>query len=190
MSRIPNLVLGFVFGLAAFSLVSPANAIPRVPDLASSGSSDVINVRYGGGSMGGYQGGGGSMGGYHGGGYRPIYRYNRPHYRPYYSGSYNRPYRPHYRPYYHARYPRYYRPYYGNYYWPYYSPFYAGYYGGFYGSYDPYYEYYPYYSYVTTVNYGTWHQQWCRNHYRSYNPATNTYLSYSGVYRVCRSPAP
>ncbi|MCB1462749.1 MAG: BA14K family protein [Nitratireductor sp.] len=32
------------------------------------------------------------------------------------------------------------------------------------------------------------HIQWCLNRYRSYNPATNLYLSLSGQYRVCRSP--
>lgn len=32
------------------------------------------------------------------------------------------------------------------------------------------------------------HVQWCLNRYRSYNPATNRFLSTSGYYRVCVSP--
>ena len=36
--------------------------------------------------------------------------------------------------------------------------------------------------------YGSRHVRWCRNQYRSYNVRTNTWLSYSGVVRQCRSP--
>ncbi|MFB2553303.1 BA14K family protein [Ensifer soli] len=32
------------------------------------------------------------------------------------------------------------------------------------------------------------HVRWCLNRYRSYDPATNRYLAYAGVYRACRSP--
>jgi BA14K-like protein len=32
------------------------------------------------------------------------------------------------------------------------------------------------------------HVNWCENRYRSYNPGTNTWLSYSGNYRQCISP--
>ncbi len=32
------------------------------------------------------------------------------------------------------------------------------------------------------------HVNWCLSRYRSYNPATNRYLAYSGLYRVCYSP--
>jgi len=32
------------------------------------------------------------------------------------------------------------------------------------------------------------HVSWCLSRYRSYNPATNLYVSYDGDYRVCRSP--
>jgi hypothetical protein len=32
------------------------------------------------------------------------------------------------------------------------------------------------------------HVTWCLSRYRSYNPATDRYLSYSGAYRVCYSP--
>ncbi|MCX8998254.1 BA14K family protein [Rhizobiaceae bacterium BDR2-2] len=32
------------------------------------------------------------------------------------------------------------------------------------------------------------HVQWCLNRYRSYNPATNRFLSNSGHYRICVSP--
>ncbi|ARM86624.1 BA14K-like protein [Rhizobium sp. CIAT894] len=32
------------------------------------------------------------------------------------------------------------------------------------------------------------HIAWCTNEYRSYNPRTDHFLTYEGVYRVCRSP--
>ncbi len=32
------------------------------------------------------------------------------------------------------------------------------------------------------------HQQWCRNEYRSYNPRTDRFLTYEGIYRTCNSP--
>ncbi len=32
------------------------------------------------------------------------------------------------------------------------------------------------------------HVRWCADHFRSYNSRTNTWLSYSGQYRQCRSP--
>ncbi len=32
------------------------------------------------------------------------------------------------------------------------------------------------------------HVQWCLNHYRTYNPATNTYFRRPGVPAVCYSP--
>ncbi|MCB1508484.1 MAG: BA14K family protein [Hyphomicrobiaceae bacterium] len=32
------------------------------------------------------------------------------------------------------------------------------------------------------------HAAWCRSRYRSWNPHTNLFLSYSGQYRHCRSP--
>lgn len=32
------------------------------------------------------------------------------------------------------------------------------------------------------------HVEWCLSRYRSYNPATNRFLSSSGYYRVCVSP--
>ncbi|MBX5108784.1 BA14K family protein [Rhizobium lentis] len=32
------------------------------------------------------------------------------------------------------------------------------------------------------------HIAWCTNEYRSYNPRTDHFLTYQGVYRVCRSP--
>ncbi|MGR6432358.1 BA14K family protein [Rhizobium sp. PAMB 3182] len=37
---------------------------------------------------------------------------------------------------------------------------------------------------------GYWnrHVRWCLDRYRSYNPRTNRFLSYSGDYRVCHSP--
>lgn len=36
--------------------------------------------------------------------------------------------------------------------------------------------------------YGSRHVEWCLDRYRSYNPRTNTWVSYSGVVRQCRSP--
>ena len=32
------------------------------------------------------------------------------------------------------------------------------------------------------------HVEWCLDRYRSYNPRTNTWVSYSGVVRQCNSP--
>jgi hypothetical protein len=37
-------------------------------------------------------------------------------------------------------------------------------------------------------DYGSSHVEWCLDHYRSYNPRTNTWVSYSGEVRECRSP--
>ena len=36
--------------------------------------------------------------------------------------------------------------------------------------------------------FGSNHVQWCSDRYRSYNPRTNLWLSYSGQYRQCVSP--
>jgi len=67
--------------------------------------------------------------------------------------------RPHYRPYYSHR--RYYRPGYRVYVAP---------------------------PVVYRRGYGGSHVEWCLSRYRSYNPSTNRFLAYGGVYRVCRSP--
>lgn len=32
------------------------------------------------------------------------------------------------------------------------------------------------------------HVNWCLSRYRSYNPATNRFLAYGGVYKACNSP--
>lgn len=32
------------------------------------------------------------------------------------------------------------------------------------------------------------HDRWCMRQYRSYNPATNRYMTYRGVYKRCNSP--
>ncbi len=32
------------------------------------------------------------------------------------------------------------------------------------------------------------HVNWCLSRYRSYNPRTNRFLGYNGVYQICRSP--
>lgn len=39
-----------------------------------------------------------------------------------------------------------------------------------------------------SYGYGSAHVQWCLDRYRSYNPSTNLWLSYSGNYRQCISP--
>lgn len=36
--------------------------------------------------------------------------------------------------------------------------------------------------------YGSRHVEWCLDHYRSYNPRTNTWVSYSGNVNQCNSP--
>ena len=36
--------------------------------------------------------------------------------------------------------------------------------------------------------YGGRHVEWCLDHYRSYNPRTNTWVSYSGNVNQCNSP--
>lgn len=80
--------------------------------------------------------------------------------------------------------------------------------GRLYGRYQPYYGYRPrpyyrpYYRpgvsvYVTPRPYyrdryvrrgDSSHVDWCLARYRSYDPATNRFLSYGGVYRICYSP--
>lgn len=89
------------------------------------------------------------------------------------NGTGYRPYRPYeYRPY---------RPY-----RPYSTPYY---------SYRPYYQ--PYYRpgvnvYVTPQPYyrrtANPHVEWCLSRYRSYNPSTDRYLTYGGIYKYCQSP--
>jgi len=32
------------------------------------------------------------------------------------------------------------------------------------------------------------HAVWCSNEYRSYNPRTDRFLTYEGIYKTCRSP--
>lgn len=86
----------------------------------------------------------------------------RPHHRPGYQPGYRPHHRPHYRPYYRPGY--HYRPY-----RPYYRP--------------------PVYVAPPVIYNGyNRHVRWCLSRYRSYNPATNRFLSNSGAYRVCRSP--
>lgn len=86
------------------------------------------------------------------------------HYRPYYG----------YRPYLHYR-PDYgYRP-------PYYSsrPYYRP---GVYVTPRPYYR-----DRYVRQGYSS-HVDWCLARYRSYDPGTNRFLSYGGVYKICYSP--
>lgn len=35
---------------------------------------------------------------------------------------------------------------------------------------------------------GNRHVTWCLNHYKSYNPATDRFLGYDGIYHRCNSP--
>ncbi|WP_075290851.1 BA14K family protein [Pararhizobium arenae] len=105
--------------------------------------------------------------------YRSRYGWNGTGYRPYRPYAY-RPYRP-YRPY---AAPYAYRPY-----RPYSRPYYPA--------------YRPYYRpgvqvYVEPRRYyqpsGNAHVEWCLSRYRSYNPQTDRFLTYGGVYKYCRSP--
>ena len=43
-------------------------------------------------------------------------------------------------------------------------------------------------AYPAYAGYGDAHTQWCLARYRSYNPANNTFVSYSGEIRECVSP--
>ncbi len=82
-----------------------------------------------------------------------------------------------------------YRPYYGNryYYGPrFYGPGYYSYPGPAYYGYRSYRPRYYGGGYVRSG--GNSHVSWCLSRYRSYNPASNRYLTYGGVYRVCYSP--
>lgn len=91
-----------------------------------------------------------------------------------------------------------YAPGWGGYYRPGFSLYFGqGYYGGYYNNYPRYYgDYYPrryyrdrYYYRDNYVRRGTSaHVNWCLSRYRSYNPATNRFLTYRGVYRACYSP--
>ena len=48
------------------------------------------------------------------------------------------------------------------------------------------YDYYDYdYGYAGV---GSAHVRWCLRHYRSYNPRTNLWVSYSGILHQCNSP--
>jgi hypothetical protein len=53
---------------------------------------------------------------------------------------------------------------------------------GYYGDYPPPRGYYRHYSGYSP------HVAWCVSHYRTYNPATNTYFRARGVAAVCYSP--
>lgn len=64
--------------------------------------------------------------------------------------------------------------------------------GGGYGAYnyydDDYGGYYDYDDYYDGGRVGSRHVRWCLNKYRSYNPRYNTWVSYSGQVKKCRSP--
>ncbi|WP_432443593.1 BA14K family protein [Rhizobium grahamii] len=34
----------------------------------------------------------------------------------------------------------------------------------------------------------SFHVEWCRNQYRSYNPRTDRFVTYEGIYKTCNSP--
>lgn len=74
--------------------------------------------------------------------------------------------------------------------YPYYN---YGWYGGapwwYYGALVAPYVYGAYSSgYYDNQNYGNAHVQWCLNRYRSYNPATDTFVGYDGYRHRCRAP--
>lgn len=96
------------------------------------------------------------------------WRRHRGYDRHYRSGYGYRPYR-HYRPYYGG-----YRPYYRPYYRPGLNVYIAP---------RPVYR-----DRYIRRSYAGSHVNWCVSRYRSYNPATNRFLSYGGVYKVCYSP--
>ncbi|KQX54379.1 MULTISPECIES: BA14K family protein [unclassified Ensifer] len=167
MTGFRNFVIGC--SLAAASLITPVGpvqAMPlQAPDLQIKAQGDVQNVQYYHRRYGGY-GGYGWRGGWGG----PYYR--RGWGSPYYGGSGLTLY-------------------FGS----------GGYYGGGYygGGYYPRYGYnrgyYPrryyggnYYYRDRYVGGGNAHVSWCLSRYRSYNPATNRFLSYGGAYKVCYSP--
>lgn len=97
-----------------------------------------------------------------------LYRPNNYHYRPY--NGYRSPGQ--YRPYYGYRPPAY-RPYFGN--RPYTRPGVRIYTTP--RTVDP----------DATPRAGS-HVNWCQARYRSYNPATDRFLTYGGVYKLCQSP--
>lgn len=182
MTGFRNFVIGC--SLAATSLITPigpAEAMPiQAPDLQIKAQGDVQNVQYYHRRYGGYGGYGWRRGWGPGWGGGPYYRrgWGGPYYGGsglsfyfgsggYYGGGYGSYYGGGYYPrYYGGYYPR---RYYGN-----------RYYGNsYYGN-----NYYYRDRYVG----GGSHVSWCMSRYRSYNPATNRFLSYGGAYRVCYSP--
>jgi hypothetical protein len=53
---------------------------------------------------------------------------------------------------------------------------------------DRYYDDYDDYDDDYDVAYGSSHVEWCLDRYRSYNPSTNTWVSFSGEVHECISP--
>ncbi|MGF6175958.1 BA14K family protein [Ensifer sp. 4252] len=181
MTGFRNFVVGCA--LAAASLMTPGAPAQAMPlpahDLQIKTQGDVQNVqyypyrRYGGvmypnGWGGGWRGGWGP--GYYGGGWGPSYRrgwggpYSGSGFSLYFGQSYGGYYNNY--PRYYNNYPRYYDDYYPR-------------------------RYYRerYYYRDNYVRRGTSaHVSWCLSRYRSYNPATNRFLTYRGVYRACYSP--
>lgn len=172
MTGFRNFVIGCCF--AASSLITPvgpAQAMPvPAPDLQiktqeSRPQGDVQTVQY--------------------------------HHRRHWRGGWDRGWRPHYRrgwghrgwggPRYGSGFSFYFGPGYGNYYGGDYYPRYPRYY---YRDYAPrrYYRERHYYRDRYVRRGSGSHVNWCLSRYRSYNPATNRFLSYSGAYRVCYSP--
>jgi hypothetical protein len=104
----------------------------------------------------------------------PDVKIDRPTEVQYYRRDYGGYYRDH-RPYYGG--PRYYRPYNYRPYRPYYRP-----------NVDVYVTPRPYYRDRYVRRGYSDHVNWCLQRYRSYDPATNRFLSYGGVYKICYSP--
>ncbi|MCA1405724.1 BA14K family protein [Ensifer sp. IC3342] len=177
---------------SAITPVSPVQAMPRAtPNIQIKGPSDVQTVQY-------YNGPFGRAGLYSsfGPGWGPSY-YSawRPGYYPGIRRSYYNGWGP-------SLYPRR-GPYYGSGFGFYFGPSYGRYYPGryyygnryYYGTrlYGPGYYSYRYYRpdyYSNRYVRGGYnaHVAWCLSRYRSYNPATNRFLTYGGVYKACYSP--
>lgn len=182
-------------GLIGFSgtQASAFTAAPQ-PAVQSSDNPLLLDVRNrGGGNFGGNYGGG--MHNY-GGNYNRHYGGNYGHYNGYRNYGYrnygyrNYGYRNYCNPWTsNCGYHNHHNNYYGNPWWVlggiglgyglgygsgYYDDGYYG--GGYYGR-----GYY-------RGGYGSRHVQWCLNRYRSYNPSSNTWVSYSGRVRQCYSP--
>ncbi|OCP20971.1 MULTISPECIES: BA14K family protein [unclassified Ensifer] len=171
MTGFRNFVVGCA--LAAASLMTSAGPAPAMPlagrDVQIKAQGDVQNAQY-----------------------YPYRRYGGVRYPNDWGGGWG----PGYGPGYGGGWGSYYRPGFSFYFGPSYGGYYNNYYQRRYYQRRYYDDYYPrryyrerYYYRDNYVRRGTSsHVSWCFSRYRSYNPATNRFLTYQGVYRVCYSP--